>query len=80
MARVALGLQHAPVHGHEMWLTNSLGFDAPPFTYADFELSDTLIFIGANPCIAHPIMWQRVLRNKTIRPSSSLIRAAPRRR
>jgi anaerobic selenocysteine-containing dehydrogenase len=42
----------------------SFGFDAPPFTYADFELSDTLIFIGANPCIAHPIMWQRVLRNK----------------
>jgi anaerobic selenocysteine-containing dehydrogenase len=43
----------------------SFGFDAPPFTYADFELSDTLVFIGANPCIAHPIMWQRVLRNKS---------------
>ena len=42
----------------------SFGFDSPPFTYADFEESDTLIFIGANPCIAHPIMWQRVLRNK----------------
>jgi anaerobic selenocysteine-containing dehydrogenase len=42
----------------------SFGFDAPPFTYADFEQSDTLVFIGANPCIAHPIMWQRVLRNK----------------
>src|SRR5579863_2188810 len=42
----------------------SFGFDAPPFTYADFEESDTLIFIGANPCIAHPIMWQRVMRNK----------------
>ena len=42
----------------------SFGFDAPPFTYADFEESDTLIFIGGNPCIAHPIMWQRVLRNK----------------
>jgi len=42
----------------------SLGFDAPPFTYADFEESDTLVFVGANPCIAHPIMWQRVLRNK----------------
>ncbi|HEX4998813.1 MAG TPA: molybdopterin oxidoreductase family protein, partial [Terriglobia bacterium] len=41
----------------------SLGFDAPPFTYADFEESDTLIFIGANPCVAHPIMWQRVMRN-----------------
>ncbi len=41
----------------------SFGFDAPPFTYADFEESDCLIFIGANPCIAHPILWQRVLRN-----------------
>lgn len=41
----------------------SFGFDAPPFTYADFEESDVLVFIGANPCIAHPIMWQRVMRN-----------------
>ena len=42
----------------------SFGFDAPPFTYADFEESDVLVFIGANPCIAHPIMWQRVMRNR----------------
>ncbi|TAK95069.1 MAG: nitrate reductase, partial [Verrucomicrobia bacterium] len=42
----------------------SFGFDAPPYTYADFEESDTLVFIGSNLCIAHPIMWQRVLRNK----------------
>jgi assimilatory nitrate reductase catalytic subunit len=42
----------------------SFGFDAPPYTYADFEASDVLVFIGANPCIAHPIMWQRVLRNR----------------
>ena len=42
----------------------SFGFDAPPYTYADFEQSDVLVFIGANPCIAHPIMWQRVMRNR----------------
>jgi assimilatory nitrate reductase catalytic subunit len=42
----------------------SFGFDAPPFTYDDFEQSDVLVFVGANPCIAHPIMWQRVLRNR----------------
>src|SRR5206468_2352293 len=42
----------------------SFGFDAPPFTYADFEESDVLVFIGSNLCIAHPILWQRVLRNK----------------
>lgn len=41
----------------------SFGFDAPPFTYADFEESDVLVFVGSNPCIAHPIMWQRVMRN-----------------
>ena len=34
----------------------SFGFDAPPFTYADFEQSDVLVFVGANPCLAHPIM------------------------
>ena len=42
----------------------SFGFDAPPFTYADFEESDVLVFVGANPCIAHPIMWQRVMSNR----------------
>ncbi|MDA1017469.1 MAG: nitrate reductase [Planctomycetota bacterium] len=41
----------------------SFGFDAPPYTYKDFEESDTLVFIGANPCLAHPIMWERVMRN-----------------
>ncbi len=41
----------------------SFGFDAPPFTYADLEESDVLIFVGSNLCIAHPILWQRVLRN-----------------
>src|SRR5258705_5636965 len=41
----------------------SFGFDAPPFTYRDLEESDVLVFIGSNLCIAHPILWQRVLRN-----------------
>ncbi|WP_225919418.1 molybdopterin oxidoreductase family protein [Actomonas aquatica] len=41
----------------------AFGFDAPPYTYADFEESDVLVFMGANPAIAHPIMWQRVMRN-----------------
>lgn len=42
----------------------SFGFDAPPATYADFEESDVIVLIGANLCIAHPIMWQRIMRNK----------------
>jgi len=42
----------------------SFGFDAPPFTYDDFEQSDCLVFIGSNLCVGHPIMWERVLRNR----------------
>lgn len=42
----------------------SFGFDAPPYTYKDFEESDVLVFVGSNPAIAHPIMWQRVMMNK----------------
>jgi len=42
----------------------SFGFDAPPATYADFEESDVIVLVGSNLCIAHPILWQRVMRNK----------------
>ncbi len=42
----------------------SFGFDAPGFTLNDFELSDTIVFIGANPVVAHPIIWDRVNKNK----------------
>ncbi|WP_195251993.1 molybdopterin oxidoreductase family protein [Romboutsia sp. 1001713B170207_170306_H8] len=42
----------------------SFGFDAPPYTLKDAELSDTIIFIGSNPAIAHPVFWARVRKNK----------------
>lgn len=42
----------------------SYGFDAPGFTLKDLELSDTIILIGSNPVVAHPILWERILKNK----------------
>lgn len=42
----------------------SYGFDAPGFTLKDAELSDTIILIGSNPIVAHPILWDKILRNK----------------
>jgi anaerobic selenocysteine-containing dehydrogenase len=42
----------------------SFGFDSPPFTYEDFEESDVIVLIGSNLCIAHPIMWERIVRNR----------------
>ena len=54
----------------------TLGYDAPGYTLNDFELSDTIIFIGANPVVAHPIVWQRVRNNKI--PGRKIIVIDPR--
>ena len=54
----------------------TLGYDAPGYTLNDFELSDTIIFIGANPVVAHPIIWQRVRNNKI--PGRKIIVIDPR--
>ncbi|HSI65052.1 MAG TPA: molybdopterin-dependent oxidoreductase [Candidatus Saccharimonadia bacterium] len=70
LAKFGMGMIHGDGNTRQCMATavtaykESFGFDAPPFTYADFEESDVLVFVGANPCIAHPIMWQRVLRNR----------------
>jgi assimilatory nitrate reductase catalytic subunit len=69
LAKFGMGLIHGDGNTRQCMATavaaykESFGFDAPPFTYQDFEESDVLVFVGANPCIAHPIMWQRVERN-----------------
>jgi assimilatory nitrate reductase catalytic subunit len=82
LAKFGLGMLHIDSNTRQCMATShvaykqSFGFDAPPFTYADFEESDVLVFIGANPCIAHPIMWQRVMRN---RRSPRIIVVDPRR-
>ena len=55
----------------------SFGFDAPPYTLEDLELSDVLIFIGSNPVVAHPILWGRVRQNKI--PGRKIICIDPRR-
>ncbi len=68
--KVGMGFVHGDSNTRQCMATThvayreSFGFDAPPFSYRDFEESDLLIFIGANPCIAHPILWQRVLMNR----------------
>ncbi len=69
-AKMGMGLIHGDGNTRQCMATavtaykESFGFDAPPFSYADFEESDVLVFVGANPCIAHPILWQRVLQNQ----------------
>ena len=70
LAKFGMGMRHGDGNTRQCMATSvvaykeSFGFDAPPYTYADLEESDVLIFIGANPCIAHPILWERVTRNR----------------
>ena len=70
LSKFGMGILHGDGNTRQCMATSvaaykqSFGFDAPPYTYKDFEESDVLVFVGANPCIAHPIMWQRVMRNK----------------
>ncbi|MCG8587826.1 MAG: nitrate reductase, partial [Proteobacteria bacterium] len=69
LAKFGMGMIHGDGNTRQCMATaavaykEAFGFDAPPYTYADFEASDVLVFVGSNPCIAHPILWERVCRN-----------------
>lgn len=70
LAKFGMGIVHGDGNTRQCMATavtaykESFGFDAPPYTYKDFEESDVIVLIGSNLCIAHPILWQRVLMNR----------------
>jgi len=70
LAKFGMGMIHGDGNTRQCMATavtaykQSFGFDAPPYTYDDFEASDTIVLVGSNLCITHPIMWQRVMRNR----------------
>jgi assimilatory nitrate reductase catalytic subunit len=69
LAKFGMGMTHGDGNTRQCMATSvaaykqSFGFDAPPFSYDDFEQSDVIVLVGSNLCIAHPILWQRILRN-----------------
>ena len=69
LAKFGMGMTHGDGNTRQCMASavvaykQSFGFDAPPYSYADLEQSDVIVLVGANPCIAHPILWQRVMRN-----------------
>ncbi|MCO6045592.1 nitrate reductase [Aeoliella sp. ICT_H6.2] len=82
LAKFGMGILHGDGNTRQCMATaataykQSFGFDAPPYTYQDFEESDVIFLVGSNICIAHPIMWERVCRNKN---SPEIIVVDPRR-
>jgi assimilatory nitrate reductase catalytic subunit len=69
LAKFGMGMVHGDGNTRQCMATavvaykQAFGFDAPPYTYADFEQSDVIVLVGSNLCIAHPILWQRICRN-----------------
>ena len=69
LARFGMGFAHGDGNTRQCMATaataykQSFGFDAPPFSYRDFEESDVIVLVGSNLCIAHPILWEHVCRN-----------------
>jgi assimilatory nitrate reductase catalytic subunit len=70
VAKFGMGMLHGDGNTRQCMATSvvaykqAFGFDAPPYTYADLEASDVIVLIGSNLCIAHPILWQRICRNR----------------
>ena len=68
-AKFGMGVVHGDGNTRQCMATSvvaykqSFGFDAPPYTYDDFEQSDVIVLVGSNLCIAHPILWERICRN-----------------
>jgi len=69
LTKFGMGMLHGDGNTRQCMATavtaykQAFGFDAPPYTYADFEESDVIVLVGSNLCLAHPIMWERVMRN-----------------
>jgi anaerobic selenocysteine-containing dehydrogenase len=69
LAKFGMGMIHGDGNTRQCMATSvvaykqAFGFDAPPYTYADFEASDVIVLVGSNLCIAHPILWERICRN-----------------
>jgi assimilatory nitrate reductase catalytic subunit len=70
LAKFGMGLVHGDGNTRQCMATavvaykQAFGFDAPPYAYKDLEESDCIVLVGSNLCIAHPILWERVLRNR----------------
>ena len=60
VAKFGMGMVHGDGNTRQCMATavvaykQAFGFDAPPYTYQDFEESDCIVLVGSNLCIAHP--------------------------
>ncbi len=53
----------------------AFGSDGPPCCYEDLEDADVFLFIGSNAAIAHPVLFNRIWRNR--KPDTVVVTVDP---
>ncbi|RZK83328.1 MAG: nitrate reductase, partial [Methylobacterium sp.] len=62
------------VAGHK----RAFGSDTVPGTYEDLEEADLLVLVGSNLAWCHPVLFQRILAAKALRPAMTIVTVDPR--
>ncbi len=57
----------------------TLGADAPPCCYADLDCASLILIAGANPAVAHPIVFRRIEDARARNPDLKIVVIDPRR-
>ena len=63
------------VAGHK----RAFGSDTVPGNYEDLELADLIILVGSNLAWCHPVLYQRIMAAKSLRPEMRIVLIDPRR-
>jgi assimilatory nitrate reductase catalytic subunit len=63
------------VAGHK----RAFGEDIVPVSYADLETADLVVLVGSNTAWCHPILFQRIVKEKERRPEMKVVVIDPRR-
>ncbi len=62
------------VAGHK----RAFGEDLVPVCYDDLEQADLIVLVGSNTAWCHPILFQRIVRAKEVRPEMKVVVVDPR--
>ena len=57
----------------------TLGADAPPCSYQDIKQAQVIFIAGANPAVAHPIVFRKIEDARAANPALKIIVSDPRR-
>ena len=58
--------------------TRAFGEDIVPVSYADVDCADLIVLVGSNTAWCHPVLYQRIVKAKEMRPNLKIVLIDPR--